>query len=91
MGTSAILLSFAIAAFVGGMERFNSNAWFGSATKDLIDVTVAELEAGNQERVLRSLKDLQGRYAPTYENRARYDVLVEEAVKRMRSHERMGP
>ena len=46
------------------MERFNSNAWFGSATKELIDAAVTELEAGNRAGVLRSLKDLQGRYRP---------------------------
>lgn len=87
LGTVAVLLSFGFAALVGSLERFNSNAWFGGATKELIDEMVVELEAGNRDRVLRSLKDLQGRYSPTYENRARYDMLVKGAVKAMRSHE----
>jgi hypothetical protein len=91
LGTLAILLSFGVAALVGGLERFNSNAWFGNATKELIDAPVTELEAGNRARVLRSLKDLQGRYVPTYENRARYDMLVQEAVKEMRSPEGKAP
>jgi hypothetical protein len=86
-----MLLAFGVAALVGWLERFNSNAWFGGATKELIDAAVAELEAGNRDRVLRSLKDLQDRYAPTYENRARYDILVEEAVKEMRSPEGKAP
>ncbi len=90
-GTLAILLSFGVAALVGSLERFNSNAWFGNATKELIDRAVTELETGNEARVLRSLKDLQGRYAPTYENRARYDMLVQEAVKEMRSPEGKAP
>jgi hypothetical protein len=91
LGTLAILLSFGVAALVGSLERFNSNAWFGTATKELIDAAVTELEAGNRARVLRSLKDLRARYAPTYENRARYDMLVQEVVKEMRSPEGKAP
>ena len=91
LGPVAILLSFGFAVLVGWLERYNSNAWFGSATKELIDAAVTELETGNRDRVLRSLKDLQGRYAPTYENRARYDLLVEEAVNEMQSREGKAP
>ena len=38
-----------------------------------------------------SFKDLQGRYAPTYENQSRYDVLVEETVQRMWPPQRKAP
>ncbi len=69
LGCFAILLSFGVAALVGWAERFNSNAWFGGASKNLIDTTITELEAGNREGVLRSLKNLQQEYSPTYENR----------------------
>jgi hypothetical protein len=83
LGTFAILLSFGIAFVVGSLDRFNSNAWFGRATKDLIDATISELDAGHQEAVVRSLKDLQIKYQPTYENRARYDELVRQTVEQM--------
>jgi len=85
LGSLAISLCFGVAFLVGSLDRFNSNAWFGFASKELIDATVAELEAGQQNRVLESLKHLQREFGPTYENRARYDVLVEEAIQRMRS------
>jgi hypothetical protein len=85
LGAFAIFLSFGVAVFVGSLERLNSNAWFGFASKDLVDATIVELEAGNRDRVLRSLKVFQGKYSPTYENRARYDVLIEETVKQMRA------
>jgi cytochrome c biogenesis protein CcdA len=85
LGTFAILLSLGVAAVVGSLERFNSNAWFGDASKKLVEATVAELEAGNRDAVLRSLRNLQQKYSPTYENRARYDVLVEETVIQMRA------
>lgn len=34
--------------------------------------------------VLKSLKAMQQDYRPTYENRARFDVLCNEAVARMK-------
>ncbi len=85
LGTIAILLSFAVAFLVGMAERFNSNAWFGAASATLIQATIEEMEAGREERVLRAFKELQQSYRPTYENRGRYDVLVEAAVARMQS------
>ena len=91
LGCLAIVLSFGIAVLVGSTERFNSNSWFGNASKELIDATVAELEAGNEDGVLRSLRTLQQKYSPTYENRARYDVLVKETVSRMRGSTERAP
>lgn len=91
LGSSAILLSFGVAFLAGSLERFNSNAWFGGASKKLIDATVREIEGGNQDRVLRSLKDLQDKYSPTCENRARYDKLVEEGVSQMQTSEHKTP
>jgi hypothetical protein len=91
LGCLAIIFSFGIAVGVGSAERLNSNAWFGVASKTLIDTTITELEAGNQEGVLRSLKALQQAYSPTYENRARYDVLVEQTVAQMRTSRLQAP
>jgi hypothetical protein len=84
LGIAAILMSFGVASLVGLLERLNSNAWFGYASKELIDTTVAELDAGHTERVLHTFRQLQSQYAPTYENRARYDKLVEQAVTEMK-------
>jgi hypothetical protein len=83
LGSISILLSIVVAVAVGSAERFNSNAWFGVASKSLVDATVEELEAGNQDRVIRALKLVQANYHPTYENRARYDVLVEQTIAEM--------
>lgn len=38
LGIAAIAMSFGVAWIVGSLERLNSNIWFGSATKDLIQV-----------------------------------------------------
>jgi hypothetical protein len=87
LGSAALVLCFGVAFLAGMLERFNSNAWFGFATKDLIDATIEELESGNEDRVLSSLKNLQQEYSPTYENRARYDELAAEAVANMRDED----
>jgi hypothetical protein len=64
-------------------EKFNYNAHYGSASKQLIDTVIEKVESGETEKVLKSLKKLQEKFSPTYENRANYDKLVEEAVKEM--------
>jgi hypothetical protein len=91
LGSIAILLSFGVAFVVGSLERLNSNAWFGLASKDLIDATVAELKAGRRDEVLRAFEDLQRQYAPTYENRAHYDELVKKAVEQMHATAKKSP
>lgn len=91
LGTLAILLSFGVAFLVGFAERFNSNAWFGGMTMELIDAAVAALDAGRKDDVAQALKELQARYQPTYENRARYDELVRETVERMKTASAIRP
>lgn len=71
LGSAAILLSFAVAFLAGSLQMLKANAWFGSASQKLVDSTITELEAGNTDRVLSSLKRLQQQYSPTYENRTR--------------------
>src|SRR5688500_1698743 len=83
LGCSAISLSFLVAAGVGSLDRLNSNAWYGGASKNLIDATVEELESGNTDRVIQELKTLQRDFQPTYENRARYDKLIEDYLRRL--------
>jgi hypothetical protein len=85
LGTLAIFWSSALATGVGMLESLNSNAWFGSVTKDLIQNTIKELEAGNTDEVITELRRLRSRYEPSYENRAEYDKLVHEYVERVSS------
>ena len=84
-GSLAVLSSFGVAMAVGSLDRFNSNAWFGHASKQLVEATVVELDAGHTDQVLRTFRQLQEAYQPTYENRARYDKLVEQAVADMKA------
>ena len=67
------------------LTRFNYNAWYGSATGDLISTSLQQIEDGHLDRVLKVWRGLDQQYRPTYENRARYRELVDEATSRMRA------
>jgi len=66
------------------INQLNYNAWYGFATKGLVDETIRGIEAGRTEMVLRELKSFQQEYQPTYENRARYVPLAEQVTERMK-------
>ena len=83
-GIASLLAMFGIAVVAGETNRFNYNAWYGGASKALIDTTITEIEDGNLDRVVKVLRRLNLDYRPTYENRAHYDELVEAAVTEMR-------
>ncbi len=83
LGCSALAASFLVAYGVGTLQHLNANAWYGGASKNLIDTTVDELEEGNTERVIEELKRLQQQFHPTYETRARYDTLIEDYMQRL--------
>jgi hypothetical protein len=91
LGTVAILSSLLMAVLVGGAEHFNANAWYGSAAACFVNATVAELEAGNVDGVLQSLKVMQQEFRPTYEDRARFDILCDQAVARMKTRPGAAP
>jgi hypothetical protein len=91
LGCSAILMSFGVAFIVGSLERFSANAWFSKASKQLIDASISELEAGRSDRVLIAWRELQAEFRPTYERRGRYDTLVKKAVSKMTSDETPQP
>ena len=82
-GCAAIAASFLVAAGVGTLQHLTANAWYGGASKNLIDTTIDELEQGDSERLLQELKVLQDQFRPTYENRARYDELIKEFMSRL--------
>jgi len=92
LGCCALVLVGGVAGLAATLvERCNGNAWYGTASGDLIDATVAGLEKGRADEVLAELKRLRGRFQPTYENRARYDRLVEEYVARVRGDKKGNP
>ncbi len=65
-------------------KTFNYNSLYGFATRNLIRTSIHEIEDGNLEQVLNVWRGLDQQYHPTYENRANYSELVEQAVRQMR-------
>ena len=90
-GLGTIAMSYFLAAAIGSFERFNSNAWYGEASWNLIDTTIEEIERGETERLVKELRTLQEQFVPTYENRARYDELVQEFLTRLGREEKRSP
>jgi hypothetical protein len=64
-------------------SRFQYNAWYGSASADLIDTTIAEIEAGRSQELLPRLKELRETFHPSYETRDHYDEKVAQFVKQV--------
>ena len=87
LGILSILCCFGVAWLAAQLVRLNYNAWYGFASKELIDTTISQIEAGRTDVVLHELKELQETFRPTYEYRAHYDELVKEAVQNMKESE----
>jgi hypothetical protein len=84
LGISAIAtIAFGVWAVDSMVIHFNYNAWYGSATKQLIQTSIAQIEDGHLDRVLKVWRGMESQYEPTYENRAGYKELVEAATARM--------
>jgi hypothetical protein len=73
-------------AFTAGtiLQRFNDNARFGVATRELVDATISQLQAGHADRVTAELRRFRDHYEPSYETHAeRYATEVREFQDRL--------
>lgn len=85
LGTMAIgVLATCTWALSSVLNHFNYNEYYGGATGELISTSLQQIEDGHLDRVLTIWRGLDQQYRPTYENRAHYSELVEEATARMR-------
>jgi len=80
LGVTSLAMSFGVAwvagSIAGSFEIWNANIWYGAASKDLIENTIAQLEDGNVDRVVAELRGLNSKLEPGYETKADYDKLV---------------
>ena len=58
LGLAAIASAMGVAYLVGHISQFNYNAWYGGASKNLVDTTIKEIEDGNIDRVMSVLRRL---------------------------------
>ncbi|HPC61890.1 MAG TPA: hypothetical protein PKX23_14600 [Verrucomicrobiota bacterium] len=93
--TLGLLSLFLVGLCVWGLcsllTRFNYNAWYGGATGDLIKTSIHQIEDGHLDRVLKVWRGLDQQYQPTYENRAHYNELVEQANRLMSGEQPIEP
>lgn len=82
---------FLIAAFVGGLERLNSNVYYGKAAEDLIEATIECLNSGDTNRALKVFHAFKSQYHPTYENRANFQAIAKEAARQLASPDPIPP
>lgn len=85
LGVITILWSFGVASMVGMLQNFNANSYFTGASKELLESSVQQLRAGKTEAVLREWSRANDEFSPTYENRARYQEIVEQAIEGMKN------
>jgi len=92
LGVLAVTVTtFCVSALSTTLTGFNYNAWYGGATKDLIDASLVQIEDGHQDRVLKVWRGLNAQYQPTYENRAGYLELAADATARIRGDTSITP
>jgi len=84
LGIVTLLWSFGVASLVGILRDFNANVYFTGATKDLLDVSLGALKAGKTDVVIQEWKRSSEEFHPTYENRARYRQIVDQAIEGMK-------
>ena len=81
---SFVWIGVCVTGLIGVTTKFQFDIWYGENTKSLIDESVHQLEAGNTSKVLKTFKQLQEQFKPTYENKAEYNLLVSNAVSGMK-------
>ncbi len=83
MGICTILWSFSVAALVGMLESFDANVYFTTASKKLLESSVHHLQNGNEQAVAREWALANEQFDSTYESRAKYAEIVDQAVSGM--------
>ena len=84
LGIVTILWSFGVALLVGALRDFNANVYFTGASKDLLTASVEQLKAGKTQPVIQAWSHADEQFQPTYENRARYRQIVDQAIEEMK-------
>ncbi len=92
LGVSAITVCSFVGYGVGTIPLvFQLNTEFTGASRELIDVIVDQLEAGNGEQVLSNLKSIQPAVYENYENYPRYTEVVDKFVEKLETPKSQKP
>ena len=58
----------------------NYNIHYGGAVAEYFKVAIKSLENDNQHAVLKSMKEFNSSFRPTYENKANFKPLIEKST-----------
>ncbi|MCU0858789.1 MAG: hypothetical protein MUC65_10360 [Pontiellaceae bacterium] len=84
LGIIAMLWLLLMACLFGLVSGYEANWYFTSTTKDLLQISTEQIEAGNTDAVFQAWKHLDEKLHPTYENRANYRALVDSTIEEMK-------
>jgi hypothetical protein len=84
LGVVTVLWSLGFAFMSSSLQQFNSNRYFTTASKELLEASTQQLRAGRTEVVLREWTRANEEFRPTYEDRARYKEIVDQAISGMK-------
>ena len=83
IGIVALLWLFGLATVGLFLQSLDLNAYFTSASKELLHTSVQQLRAGRTEVVIQALSHADDKFQWTYETRGEYREVVDEAVTSM--------
>jgi hypothetical protein len=84
LGIAGMAGVFCLANLLMIGRQFETNSYFSFTSQELIESTIEGLRKGESAIVLSELEVLHDEYAPTYENRAEYQELVNAYSKRLK-------
>lgn len=88
---SLVVVTGSVSTLWTALSHFQYNSDFGVATSELINASIAQLEDGHSDRVLKGWRGLAANYQPTYENRGHYPELAAEAAAMIRGDTEIVP
>ena len=83
LGILAILSCFGVAFLAAQLVRLNYNIWYSSATAELLDSTINQLENKETKFVIKELKTLRSKMRVSYQFKGNYNELAADTAKKM--------
>ena len=78
-GALTIVSACLIGWGVGMLQQLNYNAWYGHASKKLLEGVATSLPSDSPER--KVLEEAAQKFRPTYQDGDRYDLLVDSILE----------
>jgi len=84
-GVAALGWSCLMFLAAGMVETFNLNIWYSQSAHNLLDASVAAIEAGKGDEVAGELATMRENLEITYEHRGNFKELAEETTARLKN------